>query len=851
MFFPFLVADPHSGLQYRLNDTRLAELSLAPGLADWSPGSVIAGAPDPVWAGSLANAPAETIAAVSSALDDLVLATRDLEPPRIDALAESRAKRHLAALVGLWRQLGDALPEELAAVRHVLALPFGQFLDPLPVVEGSLDPQAPAAMVALYDRLRAEFGALPASERSRTAPTGSRLRALQDGLSNPDLRPAPLDDTLAVYGLRDPAACADFAAARARALIEAGCPAREIAVMTSGNPRQLARAFADQGVPLSGLPEHLPERDVPGETALHLLLAKRPPTPAMVLASLALSPLMPWHAQTGRDLAETLIAGDFRGRMLEGNPEHTALWDDIRASAGSRAQLRFLLERICARLEQGEALRARFAPLQHMLAGEGGLDWEAILRAVSIAPPRPGAPSRNLEGVSLWSPQESPWRPCRHLIVADFTEGLYPARPRANPLFLDSEIARILETTGLRLRDRTYGLARSLALFAEQLQATSGSVTLLVPRRDLAGARHAPAAGLSLVARAVEGIADAADLIIDLSRVAPQDWPVASHEVPHAPDLRVTPEALDFTGCDLLALRCDEDGATKPQSPSRLEKLIVSPLAWLLDELGATDLSWSADALDARTRGNIAHDVFEHVFLPDVAPPEGDALVAAVAEAYERALIRHAGYLRGASWEMERRGLERDILSAARRWCDHLHALEARIIANELWLEGEVHGIRLRGKADVILELPDGTLLVVDHKKSGTPGRRDRMNAGWDLQTGLYRDMIARPIRREGDGMEPLIGRRVGIAYHLMNDGGLLSSGVALAEETPARDMGDEVNVAAVARLTERLAELGVGRIVLNTTADISFFKKEGGFTPYALTDGNPLVHAFMREVEQ
>ena len=54
------------------------------------------------------------------------------------------------------------------------------------------------------------------------------------------------------------------------------------------------------------------------------------------------------------------------------------------------------------------------------------------------------------------------------------------------------------------------------------------------------------------------------------------------------------------------------------------------------------------------------------------------------------------------------------------------------------------------------------------------------MEAGWDLQAGLYRDMIARPMRREGDGMDPLIGREVAIAYHLMNDGGFLTSGLAM-----------------------------------------------------------------------
>jgi len=147
--------------------------------------------------------------------------------------------------------------------------------------------------------------------------------------------------------------------------------------------------------------------------------------------------------------------------------------------------------------------------------------------------------------------------------------------------------------------------------------------------------------------------------------------------------------------------------------------------------------------------------------------------------------------------------------------------------------------------------MPDGALLVVDHKKSGTSARRRRMEAGWDLQAGLYRDMIARPIRREGDAMELLIGRKIGIAYHLMNDSGFLSSGLPLAEGSPARDMGEDVNANAITKLKERLTELGEGRVVLNTSQDLVFFQKEAGFKPYALVDGSVLVAAFIRQIEE
>ena len=847
MHYPFLVVDQRSGLQYRLTDNSLAELSLAPIAPEWAPGRAISEAPDPVWVDSIANAPIETTSAVMAALEDLVLATPDLQVPAISHLADSRAKRHLSALVDLWRRLGDGLPEGLAPVRHVLSLSNGRFLDPVPVVEGSLDPLAPAAMQALYARLKDEFGSVPASPQLRAAAAGSRLHALQGGVVEPQLEAAPIDSSLAFFGLRDPAAAADFSAAHARALMDSGVQARAISVLAAGDPRQIARAFAAQGVPLSGLPAALPQRDIIGETVLHLALAKRPPTPTMVLASLALSPLMPWSAQIGRDLSESLIGGDFRGAILAATPAHKELWDDIRASASSLTQLRFLLDRICNQLAQGDQVRVRMP----VPPGEGAPDWEAILRGIIVMSPASAEPDRNLEGVSLWSAYESPWRSCRHLIVTDFIDGLYPMRPRANPLFLDSEIDALREATGLELRGRAKGLAQSLSLFDEQIQAVTDSITFLIPWRDLSGGRLQPSAGLSLVARAITGVEDAYDLITDLTSVSPGNWPVAYHHLPPLAAAPELPEALEFGGQDLLALRREDDGMAKPQSPSRLEALLVSPLAWLLGEVGAEDMSWSAEELNVMTKGNIAHYVFEHVFLKDNAIPDSDTLNAVVPEAYERALVRHAGYLRSPSWEMERKGLEREIMAAAIRWRDHLLGLEAKIIGNEIWLAGEAHGLNLHGKADAILELPSGELLIVDHKKSSTLGRRRRMEAGWDLQAGLYRDMIARPRRSEGDGMDSLIGRKVAVAYHLMNDGGLLTSGLPLKDDSPARDMGDAVNEGAKKKLAERLLELGAGKVVLNTSEDEAFFKKEAGFTPYALTDGSAFVTAFIRQIEE
>ncbi|MDA9954063.1 PD-(D/E)XK nuclease family protein [Planktomarina sp.] len=845
MFYPFDVSDIHSDVHYQLNATRLAELSLAPIETDFLLGKTLAASPDPVWAGSLENAPIETIAAIAASLKNVMLGTTNLRPKNIDKLPEGRAKRHLTALNTLWLKLGDAMPEGLGTTRHVLELPHGEFWAAVPVVEGSLDPLAAPAMKALYLRLEAEFGSVPSKITSKVQPH-NLLSTLQAGLTRTDMRQIGRDTSISVFGLRDPAACTEFAAARARSLIGDGIPANQIAVLTMSDPQILARAFDSQGVPLSGLPGNLPTRDTVGETLYSLLLAKRPQTPAMVLASLCLSPMMPWAAHTGRDLAEAVMEGRFRGQILDSKPEHRALWDDIRRPATSVSQLNLLLRRICDQLPKGQDLRDRLP----VLLGEGPPNWDALLRAVEINAQSVSDPIRTLEGVSIWSASDVPWRPCSHLLITDFSEGHYPTRPGANALFLDSEVEQISAMTGLHLRGRTEGLAHSITLFEAQLGAVADSVTFLIPWRDMAGTRMAPSAGLSLIARAVSGIFDPVDLIVDVSQTEPHKWPIDSHTAAELPKSQPVPLSLHFDQQDLLALRLDDNGAALPQSPSRLETLVVSPLAWLLGEIGAGDMSWQPETLDIMIKGNIAHEVFEYAFLPDVNIPDEATLLTLLPEVFDNALRHNAAFLRASTWELERVALEKEIVAAALRWRSDLVALGANILGNETWLYGDAHGIRIRGRADTILRLPDGQIVIVDYKKSGTPARRKRMEKGWDLQAGLYKDMLAHPLRCEGDGLDPIIGNPIGIAYHLMNDGGILTSGVALDSAASASDMGPDVNIHAIEQLTTRLAQAGGGEVRLNTTADHNFFRKEAGFTPYAL-QYSPIITAFMREGDQ
>ena len=837
--FPLSIRHPKSGALRVVTPGLLAESYVAPRAPGWA---LSLDAVDAPWSASLTVAPTETAAAVERALRRLMLATPDLRPDiDLSRLAPSRARDHLQGLLRLWQGMGDALPDDLWPLRHVLET--DEWLEPLPVI-AQQDAHASVLERALMTRLIAHHGSLP---HIATVPghPGS-LGHLQRHLLAAQVERRPNDGSLAFYGLRDAAQQGDFAAARAQVLIDAGAAPHDIAVLAPDEAvPHLARAFAAAGVPLTGLAPH-PTRDLAGETLLHALLVLQPLPPGMARASLYVSALMPWPAATGDQLAREVMAGSRRIAARDLAGPAAKLHDVLRNGASSAAQLRFKLDVLAECLTDAApmrahvtALRGRIRAMQALMTDP--LDWPALIRAASPGPASHADPLRMVQGVSLIPADQMPWREAKHLIVAGFAGDNYPVPASNDPFFLDSELASIAQATGLAIPGRAQHLNRALDLFQHQLSAASDSVTFLCPYRNGRGARLQPSTGLSLVARTVPV------QVIDVAQAA--RWPCAQRVVPRRDTTLAVPETVALHR-DLLALRRDNDNQPLPQSPSRLEKLLVSPLAWAIAETGAQATDWLPDEPDIMAKGSIAHEVLEHLFPagPICGP---DVIAPGVEQHFEPALRNHAPFMLAASWKLERESLRRDILRAAATWRDLLAAEGAEILATEIRLHGEGHGITMRGYADCILRLGDGQLLIVDHKSSGTQSRRDRMNAGWDLQLGLYRAMLMRPIRSEGDGLDAIPqGATLGVAYHLLRDSGVLLHGIALRDGSRMEAIPTDIGEQAIALLNTRIAEVGAGMIRMNTADDAELFQKTGKFTPYALSD-SPMTAAFQTKDEK
>jgi hypothetical protein len=303
---------------------------------------------------------------------------------------------------------------------------------------------------------------------------------------------------------------------------------------------------------------------------------------------------------------------------------------------------------------------------------------------------------------------------------------------------------------------------------------------------------------------------------------------------------------------DLLSLRKKDDGTPRAQSPSRLEKLLISPLAWVLAELGAEHISWQPEALDVMLRGSLAHEVFERLFPPGKDHPSDEVIEEKVPELLLERIRAIAPFLQTSAWAVERNTLEAEITKSAKHWSMVLKSLDAEIVGNEFWLSGTLFDHPVHGKADCLLRLPDGQPIVVDYKKSSSGTRRQRLQKGWDLQVDLYRRMTVRIDERSHEAVvrisETLNGwsKQPAVAYHTLNDGNVLLNGIEVFDSTDVELVAGDIAANALALISARFEALKAGRLETNTTADAKFFQKAAALGTYALED-SPLITAFMR----
>ena len=831
------------------------------------------------WADSFSAAPEETVREVAATLATLV-DSEGPAPARVPKLTgtSTRLKERVLDLRELHQQMGARIPAGLTTVRSLLEARSTDAVRAIRVYwNGSLPNLSPWHM-ALVTMLNTDAPAGEDPELSRllsasliiepAAPPETALGTVQRHLFEEGRKLADKDVTVEWIAARDPLEEAELVACMLQTALakDASLTCSDFALLLPNGheyPAVIEEVFPKAGIPISALNRVTRKRDLGKEVVHDFLQYCQEPRPSMAAAAVVASPLMPWETEFGIDLAEAVCGSSWalKGRTEYGE-ETNRLLKRIRTGAGTPAELRKTLPVFVKSLGTSALARKLGSHLQSAQACMGAVlavleGCDVIPWAEALAVSAPGVieeekdDSVTREGVAVFRESREPWRQVKHLFVLGFADGNYPESGHRSTIFNQAEQIALHEA-GIAWQTPLEDMARKRARFVRQLSSASQSAmfTLSLAGGEAEGTAISQSAGfmaqllyesvdLAKLVRILERTKDCEDLawVPDVKPVSP--------ETPREPDFG----DLQFKD-DLLFLGSREDGERRHESPSSLETMMVSPFAWFLQRAGLTPGGWGVQNLDFMLKGTLAHAVFETVFQADQEPPKATELAQLVSKQFKVALWENAPFLLVPEFRIERHNLKGEILKAAHTWLEIMNALDAKIITTEVSLYGKDGKLPLRGKADAIMELPDGNLIVVDYKKSASKGRRGRMELGYDHQAELYRLMLKTGGMAEEDKAKVAklkSAARIGIMYFTMNDGVALADGTLAASLTAAGAdvLGNDVSARAMLMIREVVDAVSKGVVRLNRDGDEAVLKDKGLYLSNA-TDTSPLIGLFM-----
>jgi RecB family exonuclease len=177
------------------------------------------------------------------------------------------------------------------------------------------------------------------------------------------------------------------------------------------------------------------------------------------------------------------------------------------------------------------------------------------------------------------------------------------------------------------------------------------------------------------------------------------------------------------------------------ESPSSLERLLACPTAWALHYHGRLrdGISTGPAKPTPLLYGTLAHHILAEVFAGGALPAE--AASARARELVERDLPRLCETLVLPRYQVERTGLERAVVDSARALGALMTATGATVRGVETSHDGDLDGIPLTGKIDLLLSTPE----VILDLKWGRTTNYEKLRAGVALQLAVYAELLSTP----------------------------------------------------------------------------------------------------------
>ncbi len=819
---------------------------------------------DAFWAGSLAVDPTGVAAQLRAGWRQLVCSL----PPDVQfpaANANPRIAKRADDLDRLGRHPGFDWPDDLRIIQDILRSKLGP-IKPIRVLASRHFPPAGPWERALLSRLDSDCPAasdalseaMAGYDQAITSPRaqhGSTLHAIQSHLFTTERRAATTDASFRIAGVRDALESVEVALSiiQQRVLDEPDFDYADCGILLSAGSESeshLSRLSRNYGIPIANEVRSVAVPDHGAELVRFALMAWSELIPITAAKSMLSNPLLPWDAETGRALVAALDDRRFGLNFPRSiGQSHRALASfllsriDIDRVGESLTQLLRKLDESPAR-EAGRCAAADAVDRVVLRHAAGGAGWDDLIAAASSTGRRERiAEPVYQEGVTVYREGQTPWRPVRMLLVLDFADGHFPSTPDLPQVLSTAEWTQ-LASEGLEIELPRDAADRARVILRQQFGQASESVVVFVARRDALGQRMEPSATLYDIA-ALFGRADEAASMIDEmeTRTGRDALPVLPLQTGVERRTPNVVQAVDLElGRNLLKLRSGEDEEPKPLSPSAMDKILVSPTAWLLAQLGAEARLWEPERFDPGMTGSAAHSVFESLF-PAGERPSELAIDESVRTLLLGALRQLSPYLMAPQFSIEREHLIGQVHRAARRWRAILEQLEAEVVQPELWLMGRWQGLPVHGQADAVIDIPGVGLAIVDYKNSSHKKYFQRMVSGMDLQASMYRTMLetGEPKPRHGQAIELPTGRALaGVLYFTLRDQTVSADFQPGLSVGSWRTADNEVSEQAMRLLSTRVAEVQQGKVRAPRRSELDVWEKQG--VPLYAVSASPLA---------
>lgn len=794
---------------------------------------------------------------------------------------KNRQQRYYNDLVAL-QQAIKILPVQQQLAEDWLAVCSGPVLEPIHIYL-QLDPKELLPwQQSVLNQLEEKGWLQPEPEKYADIfpilQSGSEaIRNLSERLFKPvDTPLSQPDESLQWFTCRDAAEEAEAAVALIQSAIEQGLSAEDIAVVIPKGPKGTAhgewlnRYLQKAGIQSSNLRPGNNLLDWQAALLQNLVSYLAQPTVRMAMQSVLVNPLMPWAPVVGQRLAskyqgyQTLSSQQQEQQdmldILFGTEEHPLV---INTAEQALEWLTSIANNVSYKGVIGlgkKRMREQLQQLKRLLNLYAEQPFEQQLSKV-LKQLRVGALAVNserqryLHAVLVLEEGEVPPKPLQQIIALGFNSGHYEYRtPNTGAITWQ-------EWSGDKLRPEVPALANIPSLHEEQQQWQRHFVSLLSAAKQ----RFVFIRSLT----DFEGnLLDASETLIDMAlcycpkdQIKPEslERPISECQQinwqPLTPNKTIVldiPEQLELkTSQKLMGSFHNSDGSVRLESPSSLERMMLSPLAWLLNRLRIESALWETDALKPHIAGTIAHQVFE-----DYADFQDEKWnESKVRECLNSAINQYAPFLDRQAFALAKQQLANEVvksLEALHEWRQQTDENNEhwRIVATEKTLTGTEFGVGLKGSTDAVLQKGDD-VLILDYKKSQHKSRLIQLKSGYELQTRLYRSLYKQTIKAD-TGAD--VAGIVTSGYYTLNDQVLVTD-VELHDSPKVHvKNADDVSLAEQSSKAEEsvkaaLAQLNTGTVKLNRTTDAKEWKNKRGLSVYTLTE-NRLVQRFTTDKE-